>query len=414
MKILFLFISLFISINQTLKAQNPLCDCKKDLDFVIERLEKTPSYKKQIKGERLERFENTYNRIVSQMKNEISIGKCFKLISEQVDEINDFHLNIFFNHRYFNADDIENEEIVNQFLNSKIFLNHPKSTADLVRLESKLNKTELVDIEGIYKYGRTEIIVGIHKTSKKHIEGVVLSSDQALWKRGQVLFTGQLNQFGRYNLLQYDLITRQLKRLVNIIYENGRLASLKRTDAAYNYEFYTDKSSNWEFKKLEDDVQYVYFGSFSNSKKNVKAFKDFYKAHKKSFSAANIIVDLRSNMGGNDDWSDPFLKLFKRSKAKLFILTNSFTGSNGEHFTLKLKKINNAIHLGQTTYGGLAYGNNYGKMYTCPSSYISSYPTDMNYHKYINYEGYGIQPEIKLDFEKDWLVQTLEHIAGNQ
>ena len=37
-------------------------------------------------------------------------------------------------------------------------------------------------------------------------------------------------------------------------------------------------------------------------------------------------------------------------------------------------------------------------------------PTDMNFHKYIAYEGKGIVPEVRLDFKKDWIEQTLEII----
>ena len=41
-------------------------------------------------------------------------------------------------------------------------------------------------------------------------------------------------------------------------------------------------------------------------------------------------------------------------------------------------------------------------------------PTDMNFHKYIAYEGKGITPEIQLDFNRDWMEQTLEIIDANK
>lgn len=161
-------------------------------------------------------------------------------------------------------------------------------------------------------------------------------------------------------------------------------------------------------------MQYIYFGSFSNANDNVKAFKAFYSKYKNSFTAQHIIVDLRSNGGGNSKWSDPFLKLLRKSKAKIYVITNQFTASNGEQFTLKLKDKLNAVHLGQTTYGVIAYGINYSYTYNTPSGKFTILPTDMNYHKYIAYEGYGIAPDITLNFDKDWIVQTLQLIEDSQ
>lgn len=161
-------------------------------------------------------------------------------------------------------------------------------------------------------------------------------------------------------------------------------------------------------------MQYIYFGSFSNANDNVKAFKAFYSKYKNSFTAQHIIVDLRSNGGGNSKWSDPFLKLLRKSKAKIYVITNQFTASNGEQFTLKLKDKLNAVHLGQKTYGVIAYGINYSYKYNTPSGKFTILPTDMNYHKYIAYEGYGIAPDITLNFDNDWIVQTLQLIEDSQ
>ncbi|ARV10686.1 hypothetical protein BTO05_02190 [Winogradskyella sp. PC-19] len=53
---------------------------------------------------------------------------------------------------------------------------------------------------------------------------------------------------------------------------------------------------------------------------------------------------------------------------------------------------------------------NYGYRYNTPSEYFKMMPTDMNFHKYIEYEGKGVSPEIPLDFSRDWIEQTLEII----
>ena len=53
---------------------------------------------------------------------------------------------------------------------------------------------------------------------------------------------------------------------------------------------------------------------------------------------------------------------------------------------------------------------NYGYDYNTPSGHFRISPTDMNFHNYIEYEGKGVTPEIKLDFDRDWIEQTLEMI----
>ena len=122
-------------------------------------------------------------------------------------------------------------------------------------------------------------------------------------------------------------------------------------------------------------------------------------------------MDLRSNSGGNKKFSDPFLKLLKNKN--VYVLTNCFTGSNGEQFATKLKKIKGAKHLGQTTFGVIAYGLNYGTSYDTPSGHFRVLPTDMNFHQFYAYEGKGVTPDIKLDFESDWIEQTLAIIEKN-
>ena len=66
--------------------------------------------------------------------------------------------------------------------------------------------------------------------------------------------------------------------------------------------------------------------------------------------------------------------------------------------------------MGQSTFGVIAYGLNYGNTYTTPSGYFDILPTDMNYHEYYSYEGKGVTPDIVLDFGKDWIAQIIELI----
>lgn len=401
---------LFISISLSLNAQTPTCDCKADLDFLIEKLQKMPSYKKQIKGKALDNFNDTYTRISAQMTKPISIEQCFTLLQEQMMLINDNHAKIYFNHEYFALEDYDDEDKRNAFINSDQFKNHPRTEKQIAALVSELKTKPINDIEGIYNYG-SKITVGVYKTSDLTIEGVIITSKANIWEPGQIKFSAKQNRFGKYDMLSYDDKTKKLRMIKGLTFENGRLKSFKKVGNDNNYELADKHDSDWVFKQLRDDIQYVYFGDFSSfSTSNRKAFKRFYDTHKNDFNAKHIIVDLRNNGGGNSKLSDPFIKLFKKSQANIYIVTNSFTGSNSEQFTVKLKKLQGAKHLGQSTFGVVAYGLNYGTTYTTPSGYFDVLPTDMNFHKYYPYEGKGVTPDISLDFDRNWIDQIIEMI----
>ncbi|APY07120.1 hypothetical protein BWZ20_01845 [Winogradskyella sp. J14-2] len=389
------FTVISISFASALWSQSPQCDCKADLDFIIEKLKKTPSYNKQIKNAALDEFNQTYQNLTKDLDSTISIIDCYKRIQDLITTVNDFHFNLYFNYK-----------------DEKSYLGR-YSEDEISRLHKSLKSVNSKSIEGIYKLGKTEIKVGIKHKNKNIIEGFVLSSNDSLWQKGDILLVGSKNKFGKYNLTYYKSNNKQLQMLNNISFDNERLMSFKKLENLFNEEFKNDKTSNWEFKELNKDVQYLYMGSFNRNDANKKASKEFYRQIKNKLKAPYIIVDLRSNGGGASKISDPFLKLLKKTKSKIYIITNSFTISNGEQFTLKLKNETNSVHLGQTTFGALAYGSNYGNLYTTPSGYFSFYPTDMDFHNiYYKYEGFGIIPDITLEFDKDWVEQTLDIIKN--
>ena len=410
MKTAILIFVLLIFNTPTFQAQIPKCDCKQDLDFLVAKLKKMPSYKRQIKGEQLTKFDQTYKTLSNEMATPISIETCFKLLQEQMMLINDLHAKLYFNHEYLPLDDYNNEQKCNAYINSDHFKNHPRTAKNLTILIEDLKQKPQNSIEGIYNYG-TQITVGIYKPSESEIEGVILTSEANIWEPGQIKFTANKNSFGKYDILSYDDKTKKLRMLKGVRFENGRLRSFKKVGDFNNFEFADKNNSDWTFKQLRDDIQYVYFGDFSSfSSENRKAFETFYDKHKASFNADHLIIDLRNNGGGNSKLSDPFIKLFKKSKAKIYVITNSFTASNSEQFTVKLKTLNGATHVGQSTFGVIAYGLNYGTTHTTPSGYFEVLPTDMNFHKYYQYEGIGVTPDIALDFDRDWIEQIIETI----
>ena len=108
----------FLFIITSIFSQSQTCDCQTDLDFVVEKIKKMPSYKKQIKGEKETQFKNLYATLSSKMQQPILVEDCYKLLLEQMSLVNDVHA--FAGH--IACDAASNSEIVVPIIkNGKIF-----------------------------------------------------------------------------------------------------------------------------------------------------------------------------------------------------------------------------------------------------------------------------------------------------
>ncbi|GAB4163966.1 MAG: hypothetical protein Tsb0033_24910 [Winogradskyella sp.] len=407
-KLALIIVTLLIS-TTGIFAQSQTCDCKADLDFVVEKLKKMPSYKKQIKGEKKDAFDATYQKNAAKMQNPISIEACYKMLLEQMLFINDTHSAIQINTAFLPENVLNDDSEFSEFKASYEFINHPKTDRNIPELKTELSQKHPQDLEGIYTYGENEKIGFYYAENKKDLIGVVLETNLKQWEVGEIRCYATHTNANKYDLYYYKTDTRSPAHFKSLSFENGRLWSYKKVGNTNNFEFADNNNDLTIFKQINDDTQYIYFKSFSNRKE--KALKQFFEDTKDKLTAKNIIVDLRSNSGGNSKYSDVFLKLLKNKN--VYVLTNCFTGSNGEQFTLKLLKNKKAKHLGQTTFGVIAYGINHGYNYNTPSGHFKITPTDMNFHKYFDYEGKGITPEIPLDFNRDWIAQTLDIIEAD-
>lgn len=368
-----------------------------------------PSYKKQIKGEKAEEFESLYLDLSSKLNTPISIESCYKMLLQPLALINDIHASLKVNTKFLPQAIREDSEQLKTFKTSERFKTHPNSDKDVSLLKAELEKKAASEKEGIYFLGKNEKIGIYYDTNKKDFIGVLLESNLKHWELGEIRFYLKHTNANKYNMYFYDIDTRTPRLVESLSFENGRIWRYKKQGNTFNNELLCEKIEVATFKQINENTQYLYFATFSNNKR--KELKAFIEDTKFKLTAENIIVDLRSNSGGNSKYSDPFLKLLKHKN--VYVITNCFTSSNGEQFTSKLLRNKKARHLGQTTRGIIAYGKNYGYSYNTPTGHFEITPTDMNFHKYITYEGKGIIPEIQLDFERDWIVQTLEIINSN-
>lgn len=390
------------------KAQSPqTCDCKQELSFINDQLRDMISFKKQIKGETLKQYEQTYQKVIAESSQETTTTECFLKINALRSLIKDKHTTILHTEEILQKDMLQDTQKMEAYRKSNRFINHPISTLDVTTLQENLSTMPYDSLEGIYNL-KEEAQIGIIKVADGY-QGIVLTSTTPNWLPGQIKYHIRPVGNNMYDVVTSNYAGGNIRFIPAMLQYDGRLWHLKK-EAPAEFTHTASDQKDWEFKQLDEHTQYVYFGTFSNRKENVEAFKQFYNTYKDKFTAKNIIVDLRDNSGGNSKYSDPFYKIFKKKNMKVYVITNFFTGSNGEQFTLKLKSLKNATHLGQRTYGALAYGSNYGNTIETPSGLFAIYPTDMNFHKYIDYEYVGVQPDVKLLFTKDWIDQTLEII----
>ncbi|MGJ8666074.1 MAG: hypothetical protein ACSHW7_06900 [Patiriisocius sp.] len=414
MKTLFTIIfALLISI--TTQAQLQTCDCKKDLDYTVEILKKTASYKDQIKGKKETLFNETYQNLSSQMSNPLPLEACFKLLLKQKQLILDLHQGIFFKTEMLSAEILKDSTSLKDFKNQSYYKSLPRFSKNLEELEKVLAQKPESSLEGIYKYGEIQKI-GIYETENPNVyAGVIIENTLPQWEIGMIKFYATNTTANKYDFYIYNDQTLSPSVVPSLTFDNGRIWNYKAIGNENNFEL-SQNEEKWLFKQLTEKIQYVAFKDFSAySTENRNAAKTFLKEHKKSFTAPYLIVDLRNNSGGSKYLSDKFLKPFEKSGATIYVITNSFTGSNGEQFASKISKIENSLHVGQTTFGILAYGIDDAPEGFTPSGNFYVQGTNMDFgNEYLKYEGRGIEPQIKLDFKTDWINQIETLINQNQ
>ncbi len=411
MKTLFTFLiaTLFITFSF---AQVETCDCKTDLDFLVKKMKRMPSYKEQVRNQKEVAFDALYSELASKMDKNLPIETCYILLSQQMDFVKDYHAYVKLNEGFVKKDAAETKQEIENFKNSTRFKEHPRTKEAIADLKKMLSQKPAESFEGIYQQ-EEDYLIGIYKNENTNTyDGIVLESKNPLWEAGQIKFSATKNIYGNYDLYYYDSETYRPYYAKNMQFENMRLWSFKKDENKDNFEFIENDTINWDFKILQGGSQYIRMKTFSGSTSNRKAQKSFLSEIENTLTAGNLILDLRSNGGGSYEVSDPFLKLFEEKEVKVYVITNQFTGSNAEQFTVKVLELDGTVHLGQTTRGIIAYGSD-KEAPTSPSGYFTFRTTDMNFHDpFFNYEGKGVVPTIKLEFDQDWMEQTLEIITN--
>jgi hypothetical protein len=373
-----------------------------DLTALRDILQKTPSYKDQIKGQSLTAYNELFETLKSDSNHSISDYKYFYNLAQLFFPIQDNHLG------FYQIDKFPKEP------------DYPKFNGNIDSLKSVLEKKPLDAVEGIYFYGDS-YSVGLFQAGPKGYVGVVLNSKTNIWKNGQIAihlyetlpgYFKAIYAHPKYKtLFLYQIEKYSHHSLVNSYFYSSLSESIyTKVIRQADYINLPGNIYSYHFKDIFPDIQYLHIKHFSADNVAMQQSQAFYDSIKNSLTAPNLILDLRNNDGGAEKVSRKFLSLIKDyvKSGRVYVLVNNGTMSQGEIFTLQLKQLSNVKVLGQTTKGMLVYGSNYGKREKLPSQAFQVYITDMDGDKrLVPYENYGINPDITLSDDKDWIDQTM-------
>jgi hypothetical protein len=413
----FFFLTLFYA--QAQEGEKP---CFNDLLAFDKYVRKLPSYKHQIKGNKKTEYEALFEHLKQKTAQSLSDFDCFCQISQLLNPLKDNHLGFYQTTQFIDTKKFSNQEYIKELKESAAYKRFPKATFNINQLEVDLRKKSIEEVEGIYKSSMwgDVITLGIFRTSKQDsLVAVVLESKLPNWDRGDIMMIMREKSKNNYRTLLAYIDSKMFLLLMNDKFLNGTLTESRfvKVNKPTSFEYLSAQTPVFSFKIISKTVQYIRLGSFNAMNDFLPVAQRFYDSIKDSLTAPNLIVDLRNNGGGAFKNSKKFLDLIQKyaKKGKVYTIVNSRTMSNAEEFTLKLRQLKNHTLLGTRTVGTLTYGSNYGQRYDLPSKRYEFAVTDMKgTDKQLAFEDVGIEPDVYLKTEQDFIVQVLEIIRNEK
>ncbi|WP_126973301.1 S41 family peptidase [Gynurincola endophyticus] len=385
----------------------------KDLYLLRGQLAKTPSYKDQIKAQKAVAYQALVDSLSKLTTEDPTSFEYFANLSQLLFPVNDNHLIL--------SQTIKTTQTGNQQMIQ--FRKVPQYNYNTDSLRKVLSSKPDTSVEGIYYY-ENKFEVGLFQIKPYEYLGVVLSSNFAamqtaqfafyLYEKAPLQFHGiYLHPYSGQYILQLTEKYRNLS-LVNSYKQFLDFTNTYKKDTLKpDYVNLPSNAPLFKYEKINDSVDYVVLRTFQRNNANTKESFAFYNQLRESVKGAYLILDLRNHYGGSKLEMKKFYKLMQQytKKNKLYVLVNNRTLSQAEIFTYMLQQLKNTTTAGQTTKGMITYGSNYGKSNTLPSGEIIFNPTDMyGQFKLLNYENTGIEPQIILTTNQNWIQQVLDLI----
>ncbi len=379
------------------RAQSEECNCKSDLEFLNEKIQKLPSYKRNKKA-----YQLAYQKEKNELIENHTYFECFEVMHKMLLPLKDWHMTV-----------IQNQEKTD----SLIKITYPKFTKNLNELRNYLKTKEENEIEGIY-YAYEGFSLGIIYVEQEELyQAVVLENEKSDWKIGEIAFKllPLPNQY--FKFIGALLPSKQLVGYYERINQGIFLRSGIRKNLEQTY-FYKNPYPNEKLvlKSISPEIDYLRVGSFDSHYPYLAEAEKFYKTLVGKLNKPNLILDLRDNGGGGERNSDILLKILKKymKNNTIHVLTNASTGSNAERFTLSLKRNKNVKTYGDQTRAALAYEIKPNDYYTLPSTgFMAILPSKLA-KKYLEYETQGVEPDLLIDYKQDWIKFVQLQIEKNQ
>lgn len=398
------------SLITNIYSQNKDCSCETDLIFLDSKIKKTPAYKSNKKA-----YNSSYSKSLKKVTSITTIFECQLLLNELLISLNDNHSKVYGVNMGATEEIISNPEMLNQFKKSQLYNTYPKPNIDLDSLKAILNTKNKIDIEGIYKR-ENHMTIGVYRSKdKSRYKAIILDSESPVWQVGEIMYN--LIPFGNDYLLNIggSITSKRLiaytERVKNgFFYYMGFQKDITQT----NYSTKTLSEDTYYREELSDKITYLRIGSFNSWNPTLSEAEKFYKSLEGNLNTSKLIIDLRNNGGGGDRNSNILFKILKdyAKKNKIYVLINHRTVSNAEQFTYKLSKLENCKIFGSKTNGMLAYEIK-NSNYTFPCGNFKAVLTSKKHSSYLKFESQGIEPDVTLSFDSDWIMQLDNYISKN-
>ena len=378
--------------------------CAENIDFLIATLEeKSPSYKYLIKDK------NQFKKQIDSIKK-ISIDdknqyNCKIYLEKIMRSIQDGHLQVLAKNNYVYNDSVS----VNNFLKSEKFNSLPKINIDSISENKKP--------EDIYNSLTNDIEISIIQNSDNSFNGYVKNSKSKFWKKGELIlkYTKEKNYYEgvSYNILKDPKYfkTQTFEELA----KNFNISKFSKEDC----QIFNESKEKLSFKIIENEILYVSIRSFSNlTKVENNEFVDFFENSvlPNFVKYKNIIFDVRDNSGGAMAYESLLSGIKKNKDVKnILVLQNRNTASAAELFILHLGELKNITTIGENTKGMVSFRH----IYQAPfpnNNYTIFLPIkifDKNYKDLLRYEYVGIEPNIKLPENENWLSKAIDLMNKN-
>lgn len=391
--ILILLLTIGFSLN--LNAQVKTCDCKSDLIYLNQKIEKLPSFKK---NKRL--YKEAYKKAFDKASAKTSYFDCLEILNKLVLPLNDWHIGVI-------------GKAIDSLSSS--FVNYPVYNDNLENLNNYLKQKSIEAIEGVYQVNKDLSFGLVFDETSKAYNAVILKSKSDQWNKGDILYKLFPLPNGFFKLIGAQYPTKRMISYHERINQGIFLRAGFKKDTVATYFIRSPYPEDvFVFKEISPKIDYLKVGSFSSQYPLLKEAEDFYTSLKGNLVKPHLILDLRDNGGGGDRNSDILLKQLKKylKSNNVYIITNARTGSNAEQFTVKLKQYKNVICYGDKTRGALSYEIKPDDYYTLPSSSFLVILPSKAHKKYLEYETNGVAPDVFLEYKKSWISIVVNNIEN--